>query len=176
MSGVERVVSSVTYITGQPFLTEKVTASRVCFSILSRSQSSTYWRTGLDPMKACVSIGMPTRCEISTMGRMSETTVRAAQPGRSAILQSTISRTMRSTSRATFCPAPGSPTSAMWMPRSSIKWRISSFWSIVGWVTEGDCSPSRSVSSSSSTSAFIVCGDAWFQSWISACFFIVEPP
>ena len=54
--------------------------------------------------------------------------------------------------RATTCgPAPGRPMSAVSMPSSSIRCRISIFCSMVGVRTDGDCSPSRSVSSSSIT-------------------------
>jgi hypothetical protein len=41
--------------------------------------------------------------------------------------------------------------SAVWMPRVSMRWRMRSLSSIDGVRTDGDCSPSRSVSSSSIT-------------------------
>ena len=81
-SGCARVVSSVTYMTGRPSLTASATASSERRSIRSKSQSSAYWRIGEEPMKQDTSIGMPTFCEISMIGRMSASTVRAAQLGR----------------------------------------------------------------------------------------------
>jgi len=72
-------VSSVTNITGNWFSRAKRTALRVLSIICSIVQPSAYWRIGLDPMKAATSIGIPTRCEISTTGRMSTSSVRAAQ-------------------------------------------------------------------------------------------------
>ena len=41
--------------------------------------------------------------------------------------------------------------SAVSMPSASMRCRMRIFWSIVGVRTDGDCSPSRSVSSSSIT-------------------------
>ena len=40
---------------------------------------SAYCRSGLEPMNAPHSIGIPARCEISAIGLMSATSVRAAQ-------------------------------------------------------------------------------------------------
>ena len=102
-------------------------------------------------MKQETSIGIPTFCEISMIGRMSASTVRAAQLGRSFIPVSTISRARRVTVATTCGPAPGSPMSAESIESDSMRWRSRSFWSIGGLLTDGDCSPSRSVSSSSST-------------------------
>ena len=102
-------------------------------------------------MKAQHSIGMPTRCEISTIGLMSASSVRAAQLGVIRRRWSTISRASRSTSATTCGPAPGSPMSAVSIPSSSIRCRSRSFCSMTGLRTDGDCSPSRSVSSSSMT-------------------------
>jgi hypothetical protein len=70
-SGLARVVSSVTYITGSPSETANSTAFADCRTIQSRSHSSANWRMGDDPMKVQASMGMPTRWEISAMGRMS---------------------------------------------------------------------------------------------------------
>ena len=63
---------------------------------------------------------------------------------------SLISRASLVTCSTTCGPAPGRPMSAVWMPSLSIRCRISSFRSIEGVVTLGDCSPSRRVSSSNS--------------------------
>ncbi len=100
-------------------------------------------------MNAPHSIGTPVRCWISAIGLMSDTSVRAAQLARIRRRPSAIARARRSTSLATFGPAPGSPMSAVSIPSPSMRWRMSIFWSIVGDRTEGDCRPSRSVSSSS---------------------------
>ena len=56
-----------------------------------------------------------------------------------------------SRSRRRAGPAPGRPMSAESMPSASMRCRIRIFWSIEGLLTDGDCRPSRSVSSSSST-------------------------
>ena len=97
---------------------------------------------------------------------MSATIVRAAQLARIRSRPSPIARARRSTSFATFGPAPGRPMSAVSMPSSSMWWRMSIFWSMVGERTDGDCSPSRSVSSSSIAIGLAgPSGDAsWFQS------------
>jgi hypothetical protein len=44
----------------------------------SRSQSSAYWRIGLEPMKVAASMRRPDFCEISMMGLISALRVRAA--------------------------------------------------------------------------------------------------
>jgi hypothetical protein len=79
---------------------------------------------------------------------------------------STIARARRSTSRATLGPAPGSPMSAVSIPSASMRCRIPIFSSIVGFRTDGDCSPSRSVSSSSIATGFDGPSAtlSWFQS------------
>jgi hypothetical protein len=112
-------------------------------------QPSTYCRSGLEPMKAQHSMARPVRWAISTIGTMSATTVRAAQLARTRSRASAISRASRSASRATCGPAPGRPMSAVSTPIASIRCRMRIFSSIAGVRTEGDCSPSRSVSSSS---------------------------
>ena len=153
VSGSARVVSSVTYMTGSPSPTANVIASSVSFSSWSSVQPSAYCRSGLEPMNVQHSIARPARCEISTIGLMSAITVRAAQLAWTCSRWSAISRASRSTSRTTCGPAPGRPMSAVSMPSRSIRCRIRSFSSIVGHRTDGDCSPSRSVSSSSITGA-----------------------
>ena len=150
-SGCARVVSSVTYITGSPSRTASDTASSDRRSIRSKSQSSVYCRMGDEPMKQETSIGMPTFWEISMIGRMSAATVRAAQLGRIFIFDRTISWASRVTVSTTWGPAPGRPMSAESIPSASIRCRIWIFCSIDGLLTEGDCRPSRSVSSSIST-------------------------
>ena len=85
---------------------------------------------------------------------------------------STISRASRSTSPTTCGPAPGRPMSAVSMPSRSIRWRISIFCSMVGVRTDGDCSPSRSVSSSSRIGpggCDARPGSTRFQSWTRGC-------
>ena len=99
-------------------------------------------------MNVQASIGIPARCEISTIGVMSLRCVRAAQFGLILSFFSAISRARRSTPAACVPPAPGSPMSAVSMPSASIKCRSSSFCSTGGSETDGDCNPSRSVSSS----------------------------
>ncbi len=114
-------------------------------------------------MKAQHSIGTPVRCWMSAIGLMSATIVRAAQLARIFSRRSPMARASRSTSRATRGPAPGRPMSAVSMPSASMCCRMSIFSSIVGVRTDGDCRPSRSVSSSS-----IATGrgpaTSWFQS------------
>ena len=150
-SGDERTVSSVTYITGRFSPTAKPTASLVKRRMWSRSHSSAYWRTGLEPIKTQASMGMPVSWLTSAMGWMSTIRVRAAQLGRMFIRLSEISRQSRVTDSSCLLPAPGKPISAVSMPSRSIRWSISTLVSSDGSITEGDCSPSRSVSSSSIT-------------------------
>ena len=69
-------------------------------------------------MKAQHSIGMPTRCEISAIGRMSAMTRPRGAVGGNRSRWSAISRASRSTSRTTCGPAPGSPMSAVSMPEA----------------------------------------------------------
>ncbi len=69
----------------------------VSLTIFSTSHPSVYIRIGEEPMKAAISIGMPARWEISTIGRMSAATVRAAQYARIRIFWIAISRARRST-------------------------------------------------------------------------------
>jgi hypothetical protein len=102
-------------------------------------------------MKVAASITTPVFCTASTIGSMSERTVRAAQLGRIPRRASAISRASASTSCTARGPAPGRPMSAAAIPSSSIRCRSSIFCPIGGSVTEGDCNPSRSVSSFSST-------------------------
>ena len=135
---------------------------------------SAYCRSGLDPMKAQHSIGMPVRCEIRAIGTMSAITVRAAQFALTDSRADEISRASRSTSRTTCSPAPGRPMFAVSMPRRSMRCRIRTFCSIVGQRTDGDCRPSRSVSSSSITGRG-VCSDARFQSWMRGCIVNRQP-
>jgi len=102
-------------------------------------------------MKVHTSIKSPVRCATSTTGRMSEARVRAAQLARIFSRDETISSASRVTSETTCGPAPGSPMSAVSIPSRSMRWRMRSFSSIEGERTDGDWSPSRSVSSSSWT-------------------------
>ena len=87
------------------------------------------------------------------MGLMSEIFVRAAQLGRTWSLLFTISFARHSTSRRTCGPAPGKPMSTESIPRASMRCRISILRSMLGVVTDGDCKPSRNVSSLSNTRA-----------------------
>ena len=99
-------------------------------------------------MNVQTSIGSPVCWVISATGSMSRTMVRAAQFARIRSRESTISRASRVTSATTWGPAPGRPMSAVSMPSWSMSRRISILRSISGALTEGDCRPSRSVSSS----------------------------
>jgi hypothetical protein len=106
-------------------------------------------------MNADTSIGMPAFCVISATGAMSLTTVRQATFGRIRSRQVAISRARRRMSSRGRPPAPGSPRFTPWMPRSSIRCSSSSLSSIDGSAADGDCSPSRSVSSSNSNGAWV---------------------
>src|SRR5215212_9346210 len=79
-------------MTGKPSETAKVTASSVSFRSLSSVHSSAKKRMKEEPRKVQASIGMPARCEMSAMGRMSFWCVRAAQLGRIRNFRSAISR------------------------------------------------------------------------------------
>src|SRR5579862_3474551 len=82
IEGSQRLVSSVTYITSRPRDTANLIAlSEVC-SKKSSVQPSVYRRMGLEPMNVAASIFNPVRSEISAIGRMSFSWVRAAQFGR----------------------------------------------------------------------------------------------
>jgi hypothetical protein len=58
-------------MTGSPSLTANFTAFDDCSMIQSSCHSSANWRMGDEPMNVHASIGIPTRCEISAIGRMS---------------------------------------------------------------------------------------------------------
>ena len=167
-SGLARVVSSVTYITGRPCFTAYVTASSVDARIRSRVQSSAYCRMGDDPMNVAASIAIPTSSATRTIGSMSAITVRAAQLGASGSRASRISVASARTCSTTRGPAPGKPMSAATMPRSAMRWSRRCLTSSAGSRTEGDCRPSRSVSSFRSTRARVQSKDvappARFQS------------
>jgi len=98
VSGALRVVSSVTKVTSRPCLTVNSTASRVRRTNRSRSHSSTYRRMGLEPRKVSTSTLRPVFSTMSTIGSMSETSVRAAQVGSMGSRSRTISLTRSSTS------------------------------------------------------------------------------
>jgi hypothetical protein len=68
-------------MTGMPSRTPKRTAFTDCSMIQSMSHSSANCRMGDEPMKRSASIGMPTRWEISTIGRTSFSCVRPAALG-----------------------------------------------------------------------------------------------
>ena len=76
-----------------------------------------------------------------------------------AAARPTISRASRSTSRTTCGTGAGQADVRRVDAERSIRCRISIFCSIVGQRTDGDCRPSRSVSSSSITGRG-VCSDA----------------
>ena len=153
VSGRARVVSSVTYITGSPALVANVTASSVEARILSRVQSSVYWRIGEEPMNVAASILIPTSSAMRTIGSTSAITVRAAQFGKIGSWWSRISCARARTCSTTRGPAPGSPMSAATIPRSAMRCSSRRLTSIGGSFTDGDCSPSRRVSSLRSTRA-----------------------
>ena len=111
------------------------------------------------------SMAMPTRWEISAIGRMSASTVRAAQLGRIFMRLVAISRANASVCFAARGPAPGRPIFSESMPRDSIRWRISIFSSMVGSWTEGFCRPSRRFRHSAGLVCLEGSGvEAWFQS------------
>jgi hypothetical protein len=141
------VVSSVTNDAGRPWRTISCIASRVCPASFSSGQLSANARIGLEPMNAVISIGTPTRCEMSMIGVMSAATVRAAQLGRMSSFSSTIIRSSRSTSSWARLPAPGRPRLTTCRPSRSISRTSSIFCSMLGSRTEGDWMPSRMVSS-----------------------------
>jgi hypothetical protein len=102
-------------------------------------------------MNTHASIGTPVFCTTSAIGWMSTIMVRAAQLALMRSLWSAISRQSRSTASRCLGPAPGNPTSAVSIPRLSMRWRILTLTSVGGSVTEGLWRPSRRVSSSSMT-------------------------
>src|SRR6266480_3793760 len=150
-SGLARVVSSVTYMTGSPCFTAYVTASTVDCTMRSRVQSSAYCRIGDEPMNVAASMLIPTSWATRTIGSTSAITVRAAQFGARGSLASRISVASARTCSTTRGPAPGKPISAATIPRSAIRWSSRFLTSSAGSRTEGDCRPSRSVSSFRST-------------------------
>ena len=148
-SGRERVVSSVTYATGSPALTATSIASALRLAMSATSHCSTNCRIGLEPMNAQTSMRRPVRWLISTIGAMSATTVRPAQPTWIASLHDATSFERVSTSSNARLLLPGRPMSAYSIPNSSIRCRMRSLSSIDGSSTLGFCSPSRRVSSTS---------------------------
>ena len=100
-------------------------------------------------MNAQHSIGMPARCEISTIGVMSAITVRAAQLARDRQLGVGDLARQPLDVLARRCGRPRQADVGGVDAEPSMRCRMSSFSSIVGDRTDGDCSPSRSVSSSS---------------------------
>src|SRR5690348_7114068 len=168
VSGAARVVSSVTNITGSPSRTTNVTASSLARSIRSSVQSSAYCRMGDDPMNVAASMGIPAACEMRAIGSTSLTTVRAAQLASSGSFADAISVASASVSARVLGPAPGSPMSADAMPSSTMRCSSACLSSMAGSVTDGHCSPSRSVSSFSSTRQVLQSkpGASVFQSWM----------
>src|SRR5215470_10970064 len=71
-SGFARVVSSVTYMTGRPWPTAKVTASSVICKSFSSVQSSAKNRTDDEPMNVHASIAMPARYDITPIVEISQ--------------------------------------------------------------------------------------------------------
>src|SRR5579883_1928941 len=124
-------------------------------------------------------MAMPTPCEISAIGRISASTVRAAQFGRMRMRFVAISRARASTCSTARGPAPGRPMFAESMPSDSIKCRSSIFSPMVGSWMEGFCRPSRSVSSFSITCVpeAMAMGPPAFQSCIhSERIMVARPP
>ena len=151
VSGSQRLVSSVTNITSSPSDTAYFTAFSVVCKRKSSDHPSVKRRIGLEPIKVAASMGSPVVCTISAIGRMSFSWVRAAQLARIFIFCATISRASAVTASTARAPAPGSPRSRESIPSASMRWRISIFSGIDGSRTEGDCNPSRRLSSLSST-------------------------
>src|SRR5213082_2657255 len=111
---------------------------------------------------------IPTSSATRTIGSMSAITVRAAQFGATGSLASRISIASARTCSTTRGPAPGNPMSAATIPRSAMRCSRRFLTSSAGSRTEGDCRPSRSVSSFRSTRARVQSNDvappARFQS------------
>ena len=130
---------------------------------------SAYCRSGLDPMNAPHSIGMPTRCEISTIGLMSATSVRAAQlAAHLQLLIDDLPRQPLDVARRREDRRPEGRCRPCRCRARRSGGESCSFSSMVGQRTDGDCSPSRNVSSSSRTTGGFVAAVA-FQSWIRGC-------
>ncbi len=106
-------------------------------------------------MNVAASMPMPISWLMRTIGSMSRITVRAAQLGAIGSRWSAISRASARTWSTIRAPAPGRPRSAATMPSSAIRWSSRSLSSSEGSCTEGDCSPSRRVSSFRSTCAAV---------------------
>ena len=102
-------------------------------------------------MKAQHSIGMPVRCEISAIGWMSAMTRARGAVGRD--LQPLVRDLARQPLDVPHDVRPGAGQADVGGvdAERSIRCRMRSFSSMVGQRTDGDCSPSRSVSSSSRT-------------------------
>ena len=107
VSGSQRLVSSVTYMTSRPSETAYLTAFSVVCSRKSSVHPSVKRRIGLDPMKVAASMRRPVFCTISAMGRMSFSCVRAAQLARIFILCATISRASAVTASTARGPGAG---------------------------------------------------------------------
>jgi len=133
-----------------------------------KSQSSATARIGLEPTNSEASTARPARCDTSTIADTSSSSVRPAHTGRICQRLRAISRHISSASAKARVEALGKPTFTYSMPSAFISSIPASFWSNVGFVTDGLCSPSRSVSSRSVTlGALAFASSAAFQSKIS---------
>ena len=142
-------MSSVTNITGRPLRTARLTDSSTCLVIVSIDQLSANRRIGLEPMNAHVSIATPDSTAASMAPVMSAGWVRTATFG--VIRSFAVSFASATTVSRACAEAPGRPMSALSMPSWSISCSSRILTSSGGLRTDGPWSPSRSVSSSSST-------------------------
>ncbi len=84
VSGLARVLSSVTKVTGRSAWRAASIALFERESKNSKSQSSATARIGLEPMNSEASIAIPARCDTSAIAATSEAMVRPAHTGRIA--------------------------------------------------------------------------------------------
>src|SRR5450631_2528900 len=82
VSGSQRLVSSVTYMTSRPSETAYFTAFSVVWRRKSSVHPSVNLRIGLDPINVAASMRSPVFCTISAIGRMSFSCVRAGPRSR----------------------------------------------------------------------------------------------
>ena len=166
VSGSERVVSSVTYITAQPLRARQSRPLPRCSAAGDRRvQSSAYWRIGLDPMKQQHSIGRPVRWTMSAIGWMS-----AIDRARGAVGLDPQTATRRS-SRASVSTSrddvrTGAGQADVGGIDADLIEQVQDAQLLVDRRarTDGDCSPSRSVSSLRITIGGRGGGWSWFQS------------
>ena len=145
-------------------MTANLIASSVVRSSHSMLQPSVYWRIGDEPMNMPTSIGSPVRWLISTIGVMSAIVVRAAQLAR------TFSFGVDDLARQALDVADDVRAGAGQADVGGVDAELVDqvedldLLAMVGVRTDGDCSPSRSVSSSSMTRGGLAGAPILFQS------------